>query len=257
MHERSPNRSPFDESSAFAEAASAPLTKKPKSSTTRLREGLQLWSDARKASAHPDSIFIWIPKNGGTSVYTVLQKSGLVKLNTTRSIRLCFHNSGRVTFGHMDIGALVELDLISPDFVRGSFKFAFSRDPYTRAVSLYQYLCETIVLENWHRIPTFRDFLRILADGYYDRVGAYNQRGLSQCNPQVEWLRFAWPDKVYKIENMDEFSADIKERWGISPDSFPHLNQSRDNQIELEAEDKALIEKIYAEDFDSLEYMKR
>lgn len=230
----------------------------PASYSTRLAQALQLWKHARQARKHEDSIFIWIPKNAGTSVYTMLSQHGLVKLKTTRSIRLCFRNSGRVTFGHMAVQSLVELGLVSSDFVDRAFKFALVRDPYARAVSLYRFLSSIAILRNWNRPPTFREFLEIIANGHFDRIGPYNDLGLSQCNPQVAWLRDTPPDRIYKVEDLPEFIGDIEDRWKIPAGGMPHLNQSNPaRQVALERQDEALIERIYAEDFEVLGYPKR
>ncbi|HEX2803852.1 MAG TPA: sulfotransferase family 2 domain-containing protein [Sphingomicrobium sp.] len=224
----------------------------------RLREAVSLWSEAGKAARHDDSIFIWIPKNAGTSIHAVLRDYGFVKLKSPRSVRLSFRGRGRVTFGHMAVGSLVEAGLVSPQFVERSFKFAFTRDPYARAASLYHYLSNTYVIPNWHERPSFRQFLNLLADGFYDRIGLYNTRGLSQCSPQADWLRDTPPDKLYRIEDFGEFLTDIAERWGISASEIPYLNRSGNRaEIELEREDRALIEKIYAEDFDMLGYSRK
>lgn len=231
---------------------------KPQSYSSRLFDGLKLWNEARRAAKHEDSIFIWIPKNAGTSVYTMLRPHGLVKLTTTRAIRMCFQDSGRVTFGHMSTASLVDLGLISRDFVQRAFKFAFSRDPYARAVSLYGYLLETKVLQNWHQQPTFRDFLEIIADGHYDRIGPYNSLGLSQCSPQVDWLRVTGADKIYRVEDLEGFLADISDRWGLARGELPHENRSdKAAHVELRREEKSLIKQIYAEDFDRFGYSKR
>lgn len=231
---------------------------KPQTYVSRAADGARLWTEARRSARLDDSLFIWIPKNAGTSVYEMLRAHGLVKLHTTRTVRLCFHNSGRVTFGHMAVQSLVGLGLVSGDFVDRAFKFAFSRDPYARAASLYRYLLDTDVLRNWHEQPTFSEFLRLIADGLYDRIGAYNARGLSQCNPQVEWLRDLNADKIYRVEDLAAFTADISERWNIPKARIAHSNQSsRNHSAELSREEKALIRQIYAEDFDRFGYSKR
>jgi hypothetical protein len=225
---------------------------------SRLLAEFKLWSKARRSAAHGDSIFIWIPKNAGTSVYEMLHRNGLVKLKTPRSVRLSFRNRGRVTFGHIDIASLVELGFVSPAFIENAFKFALARDPYARAVSLYRYLSAT-VMRNWHERPNFREFLKLLAERHYDRIGLYNDRGLSQANPQVEWLRDVWPDKIYRTENLQEFVDDISDRWGISRPDVVHVNRSTGQQgaFELARGERALIEQIYAEDFETFGYAKR
>jgi len=188
----------------------------------------------------------------------MLRQSGLVKLHSTRSVRLCFRNSGRVTFGHMAIGALTDLGLVSEQFVSRAFKFALVRDPYERAVSLYRFLTSVDVLQNWHEIPSFSEFLRILAEGHYDRIGAFNWRGLSQCNPQVAWLNDTPADKIYKVEELGDFVSDISERWRIRKPDVEHLNSSAGRaKVELDRSDTQLIEQIYAEDFETLGYRKR
>ena len=232
--------------------------RKPPSYASRLAEGVELWNEARRSARYDNSIFIWIPKNAGTSVYEMLRPHGLVKLKTPRSVRLSFRDSGRVTFGHMGIGSLVQAGIVSRAFVDSAFKFALVRDPYARAESLHRYLLQIATLKNWHRMPAFGDFLRLLADGFYDRVGPYNERGLSQCNPQVEWLRDARPDKIYRVETLGELIADIGDRWGIPQLEAPHLNRSAAREVtKLSREEKALIEQIYAEDFETFGYETR
>ena len=228
----------------------------PKSLSSRALDAARLWADSARAARHEDSLFIWIPKNAGTSVYTMLQRNGLVKLTTPRAVRLFFRDSGRVTFGHMGVSSLVEHGFISKEFVDRAFKFAISRDPYARAASLYRVYSKIMV--NWHEPASFTEFFTIIADGFYDRVGPYDRRALSQCNPQVEWLRGAWPDKIYKVENLSEFSADIADRWGIAAPDVLHTNwTARDEPPNLERKEKSLVEQIYAEDFERLGYSKR
>jgi hypothetical protein len=188
----------------------------------------------------------------------MLRRYGLVKLKSPRDVALSFRNRGRVTFGHMAIGPLIDLGLVLPSFVETAFKFALSRDPYARAISLYNYLSTKSVLRNWHEQPDFRNFLRLLADGHYDRIGAYNSRGLSQCSPQVDWLRDTPADKVYRIETPEDFLSEISEHWKILKGALPHENPSvLSADFELSREERSLIDKIYAEDFEVLGYSKR
>jgi len=227
----------------------------PKSYLARAIEVGKLWIDVRRAARHEDSIFIHIPKNGGTSVYTMLHSAGLAKLNTLRAVQLFCRNKGRITFGHMAISSLVELGLVSQAYVDRSFKFALSRDPYSRAASLYRIYSK--VMANWHSTPTFREFLELLAKGYYDRIGPYDDLGMSPCSRQVDWLRDTPPDKIYRVENLAEFTADISERWGIAKPDLVQMNwTSRDADLNLGRDEKALIRQIYADDFETLGYPK-
>ena len=116
------------------------VPKTPPTYFSLVKNELRMWNEARTASRYPNSLFIKIPKNAGTSVYQMLRAHGLVKLKTTRAVRLWFRNTGRICFDHMSIGSLMEAGLVDRDFVASSFKFVIVRDPYERALSLYRYL---------------------------------------------------------------------------------------------------------------------
>lgn len=219
----------------------------------RVRRSIRSWQSSR----FPDSIFIWIPKNAGTSLFTLLRRNGLIKLKSRESVKRYFRNSGRVTFGHMAVKPLVADGLVSPQFVENAFKFVVTRDPYARAVSLYQYLHEPL-LSKQPEPPSFLAFLDLLAAGRYAKIGPYNSRGLSQCNPQTEWLRDLPPDKIYKIEEPDELIADLSARWMIPPSRIPHENRSSAApDLKLSRKERSLIEQIYADDFRLLGYPLR
>jgi hypothetical protein len=221
-------------------------------------ERLLLHFEAPRAAKHANSIFIWIPKNAGTSVYSMLRLSGLVKLKTPSAVERFFGNSGRVTFGHMAIEPLVERGLVSRAFVDSAFKFAIVRDPYARAASLYRFMSKIGQFEGSEGETGFTQFLHRLAERPIDPIGPYNYRRLSQCNPQVDWLRDTAADAIYRVEDLDGFVADISERWAIPKKSIPHRNQSeKAEDLNLTAEQRSLIEHFYAEDFATLGYAKR
>ncbi len=227
----------------------------PKSVPERALALARMWNDSRRAARHDDSIFIHIPKNGGTSVYTMLHSAGLVKLNSLRAVQLFFRGKGRVTFGHMAVGSLVELGMVPQDYVDRAFKFALSRDPYARAASLYRIYCK--MTATLHRQASFHDFLKMLADGYYNRIGPYDSLGMSPCNPQVAWLRDTPPDKIYRVEDLREFADDISERWKIAKPDLVHMNwTSRSTELNLSPDEKALIKEVYRDDFETLGYDK-
>ncbi len=92
----------------------------------------------------PNAVFIWIPKNAGTSLYNMLQEHSCIKVKEASKIKQRFSQRGLVTFAHMDYAQLVEQNYIRPEYDESSFKFCFSRNPYDRAVSLYVYLTKRI-----------------------------------------------------------------------------------------------------------------
>ena len=93
-----------------------------------------------------DAVFIWIPKNGGTSMYRTLKPLGMQYLTHETQIKHYFSNKGMVSFGPLNYSYLVESGLVSQSFHQSAFKFAISRNPYDRAVSSYFYFRDKAIV---------------------------------------------------------------------------------------------------------------
>ena len=50
-------------------------------------------------AGRPNAVFIWIPKNAGTSMYHALRRYGCVKTKEAQRIKYQFSQRGLVTFG--------------------------------------------------------------------------------------------------------------------------------------------------------------
>jgi hypothetical protein len=211
------------------------------------------------ASAKIKMLFIHIPKTAGTAIeLALLDEFGLRRLRNVRSAYK-FNNQGPVTFGHMAINDLVSLGIVNQSFLGSSFKFSITRDPYARAVSLYNYLRGIGVIEKR------KCFAQFLLDVHHKRppVGLYGRRSLSQANPQVDWLIGAngdfLTDKIFDVAEIEKLSDDMRKRFG-KPLSVKKINVSK-KVISIEdalkdSEAKELIETIYRRDFDILRYKK-
>lgn len=207
----------------------------------------------------PDAVFIWIPKSAGTSLFDSLSKLGCVKCKSIRSLKRAFPQRGLVTFGHMDYVALLETGLVSADFDQRSKKFAIVRNPYERAVSLYFYIRDRHKhFEHWRKIPSFEEFLEIIAAGFYDRIGLYNVKGLSQANPQIEWTRGINLDYIGRVEDMVESTAAIGKLIDRHLPEPEWLNRGRTSASGdlLTKHARYLIDSIYDEDFEQFAYKK-
>jgi hypothetical protein len=214
----------------------------------------------RNLPKSPDLVFIWIPKAAGTSIYTFLKNQiGCQKLKKQKEF-LAFPNYGPVTFGHVSYNDLRALGTVSEKFHNSAFKFCFVRCPYARAVSLFNYL------KMQNRISKNLQF-----DGFLDLVhckrpsiGLYNSLGISQANPQTDWLfgedNKLIVDHIFKVEDMLQFKLEFETRFGVSFDMDTNLNQSvGEFNLNDVYESKALMEKIeliYARDFEVLGYLK-
>jgi hypothetical protein len=204
----------------------------------------------------PDMAFIWIPKTAGSSLFVWLNgELGMLKLKEPEKYR-AFPGYGAVTFSHCHYLSLREAGYVSDAFHNRAFRFSVVRNPYWRAVSLYRYL-------KVHNIQYPHSFVEFLDEVYRHRppVGLYNVRGLSQCNPQMDWLQDAdgqmVADHIYRIDDLDQLQLDIAARFGPAKNPIPRRNTSRSQTSPLElltkhSESVPLIKQIYSRDFDVL-----
>ena len=207
----------------------------------------------------PDAVFIWIPKSAGTSLFDSLSDEGCQKLKSLELVKKRFSQRGLVTFGHMDYRGLIDAGYISSAFDERAKKFALTRDPYARAVSLYLYIRDRHkMFEGWRKTPSFREFLEMIDRGHYDSIGLYNVRGLSQANPQVAWTKGIVFDHLGRVESLEESLEAISRLLGKSLQSPKWLNKGsgEDSSNLLDRDTRYLIDKIYDEDFETFGYSK-
>ena len=216
--------------------------------------GLAMLVERCRKPRHRNSVFIWIPKSAGTSVYEMLGAPPLLK--TEHLIRSRFANKDLVTFGHVDYGQLLRENYVSSEFDRTAYKFAFCRNPYARMVSLYFYS------QRVGRLSTeisFLEFCRQLADQSCEPIGLYNSEGLSQCNPQCCWLEGFDVDFVGRVESLQRDLAVVMGELGLDAKSeVPQLNSTshRKHQDYYCRESRELVERLYADDFAAFGYHK-
>ena len=206
----------------------------------------------------PNIFFNWIPKCAGTSIFKFLKDEfGAIKINSLSKFRN-FKQRGCVTFGHLSYIDLRAINLVQDSFHDNSYKFSFVRCPYSRSVSLYNYWINTRRMKS--RV-SFKDFMKTV---HLRRgpIGIYNVNGLSQTNPQVDWLisgsgKF-FTNKIYKIENLDDFIDDFSSRYKVN---FCQKKKYNESKIYFSIEDLmqdpkavALVNMIYVRDFHLLNY---
>ena len=191
------------------------------------------------------AVFIWMPKNAGTSLLSCLDAP---KLKSLKEVKYRFAVNGIVTFGHMDYLKLIENGYVKRQFDERAYKFAFVRNPYDRAVSLYFYLKKSGKVQP---DDSFLTFCRCLQEKGFEPIGLYNVKGLSQCNPQTRWIEGIEMDFLGKMESIDKDSKLLFQQIGLPNSSIPQLNRTR-HAIWKEyycPESKQIIEEIYKEDF--------
>lgn len=196
-----------------------------------------------------NAVFIWIPKNAGSTICATLRVKLFVKLD---SIEAGFANNGIVTFGHIDYFELIKEEYVAKEFDETAFKFAFSRNPYDRAISLYCYLKRSY----YKKDKTFLSFCRNLKENGCEPIGLYNVRKSSQCNPQVRWIENVDVDFIGKVESIQKDMKVLFDRLGVPQIQIPHKNSSSHNDYRQYycSESKEIINKFYKEDFEYFKY---
>jgi hypothetical protein len=181
-------------------------------------------------AGNPNALLVWIPKTAGTSLNNLLTKAGGQTLLSIAEARRYFRNRGIVTFGHISVPHLREAGIISDEFYKSALKFAFVRNPFDRAVSLFEYSRLIGKIPGSMGFPTF---CQMLKDHAYEDIGDYNHLGLSQLNPQTRWLIGGkgelCVDFVGRFERYEDDVQVVLRRLNLSIENggIPHVNRSQ------------------------------
>lgn len=218
--------------------------------------GVRRSAHRRANRGRTPAVFIWVPRTGGTSVHGTLEDAGCFKFKTAAEARRDFSQSGLATFGHQSFHQLVDAGAITPPYADAAWTFAFVRNPWDRAVSLFAFLRRRGLLRP---SESFCDFAERLAARDFDPVGLYTARGLSWCNPQVEWLRDGSGrlavDFIGRFESLAEDLAIVHRRLAIEA-SLPHLNAENRAPYRDVYDDRSreLVDVAYADDIETFGY---
>ena len=185
-------------------------------------------------------IYIWIPKNGGTSfVKSMMKKHPNFKKDLNARSKFSFG-----TYGHCDIKQIFQKDELL-----NLKKICVCRNPYDRFVSLYHYsLKRGFVNKN----IDFYNFAKKVCIDKIEDIGRYNKKGLSYCNPQHFWISEIEDVKVYRMEKIDRLFHDfnIKNIKVNATKHKPYMYYYKDKAI------VKMINNFYNYDFEKFGYKK-
>lgn len=209
-------------------------------------------------SSGSDCCFFWIPKTAGSSIFASLHASLEMQKRKRPKHFLSFPNKGAVTFGHVSYLDLRSLGVISDEYHHRAYKFCIVRNPFTRAVSLFNYLK---AIRRIDKDLEFEGFLDLVSD-WCPPVGLYNSRGISQANQQTSWIIGEHAeflvDDIFHLEDLDRFKNVLEKRFNRVIDLSTRVNVSEKTLSLDDAYASASnIEKvriIYRRDFDLLGY---
>lgn len=199
----------------------------------------------------PDLVFVWVPKNAGTSIVQALAPHGLRSFLSVDEIKAGWDGRGMVTFGHLHYGQLHNLGLIPEDFFKNAIRVAVVRNPYDRLISLYEYHRSMGIVR---MCETFRRYISIL-ENRINPVGVHAHWGRSQANPQVEWMLPGMC--LLRFERLQaDFNA-LCAKLGLPRTALPWRNQTKRGGLLHYYSSTALVKRaraLYRRDFDEFAY---
>jgi len=206
----------------------------------------------------PNMVFIWIPKTAGTSVFSWLETNvNMLKLKHPVQYKN-FANRGAVTFVHVHYQSLLRAGHVDRNYSNKAYKFCIIRNPFDRAVSLYYYFVKISLYSG--------EFIDFLSDVRLKRppIGAYSEYGISQANPQIDWImdengEFV-VDEVFSIEDLKLFEATIMKKYNLPDNALIQHKNKTERPVDLlrvHSEAIPMIQEIYMRDFEVLGYDKQ
>jgi hypothetical protein len=204
----------------------------------------------KKFKTNMNTIFIHIPKTGGTTISESLiyfhrffgWSFGSEFNRDKDKVLLKSYNYGPTQIGHIYYKSLINGNYLEKKYFKNSFKFCFVRNPYDRIVSLYKYhkINERLNLD-------FDNFIKILytefQNGSVPPVGLYNIKTFnhdsklydrkifgSQYNLMIKWI----PKDIGfigRFENLNEDVHKLIKILGYNGKNFiiPKLNFTKED----------------------------
>lgn len=202
-----------------------------------------------------DFIFVRFPRTASTTVLHHLEDDfGCLKLKRLEEIK-AQEIRGPLSFSHVSIKMLREENLIPEDFYQRAFKFSFVRNPYARAVSLFEYYRQIRILP---KEMSFSTFLHMLKYDEIRPIGLYNSSSLSLCHPQHAWLEDVNVDFIGRTENLEHDLSHIYRKMGrdLQANGLVHLRTSTkgDHMDFYSSKEIEIVNGFYEGDFERFDY---
>lgn len=181
-----------------------------------------------------NKMFIWIPKTSGTSLYRAMSEKDPTFLKC-----LDVKKIPNGTHGHVKINCVY-----SEQELENFYIFTIVRNPYSRTVSLYEYLKKLNIIDK----ITFLDFTNKIKS--VPPIGPYNRIGLSQCNPQSDWLFGIKKVQIFYFENL----SPLYDELGLKKQYVLNKSVSGDYREYYCTKSKINVDNFYSIDFENFSY---
>ncbi len=188
-------------------------------------------------------IFVRVPKNASTSIYSHLGEHNLIKKHEKMFIDALFKKKLYKNWLSPTHAKPDEIYGIFGNLVKNYMSFAVVRNPFDRTVSLFN-----------GQQSSFEHFCDTLKENH-----ANNNKDFIAIHQQTEWFDGAFrPNFILRFENLkNDFQEmlDLCQIKHITAD-IPHSNSSNrtDYKNYYNSKTKKIIEKIFEKDLDIFKY---
>lgn len=199
-------------------------------------------------------IFIHIPKTAGISISRVIDSYAQRKLHI-RNFDMPISSNKGINIGHISLFALLKSGNLRKGYYNKAFKFCFVRNPWDRAVSLFEFLNRRGIVNH----NKFKNFLYELRDKGISPIGLMNVSDNSQCNQQVEWIinnKKCVADFVGRFEQLQRDFDKLCDLLGMPRKRLPKENVTRRKKYNhyYNTETRKLVGRLYDRDIDYFKY---
>lgn len=183
-----------------------------------------------------NSCYVHVPKTAGTSICNAFGLNH--RAHRQREKLMAWDGQGHITSWHRNAREVKQIIGDKP------FLYTFIRDPYDRAVSMYEYFRQKGDI----KCNSFEEYCDNLI-----RVDKMHSRAKL---PQMYWLKGVEFDFVGKFEALEKDLKELSAIIGVDLKEIPHLNPSKRKDTDSYYNDKTrkIITNYYKEDFDNLGY---
>jgi len=211
------------------------------------------------------TIFIHIPKAGGTSIESVLCDFPLFRYQLINKYNWYGNIRNNETKYELDHSTMAYLKKSCKYYDNEYFSFAVVRNPYARLVSEYHY-CKYQYSRFIKKLDTFKDFVYELKDkfDYVLKNKESDHLYVSHYLPQYlfthNYRKIKIVNKIYKLENLNEEWPNICEILDIDKELI--RSEKNASKFKYNYEDyyddelKNIVYMMYKDDFEIFNYEK-
>ena len=211
------------------------------------------------------TIFIHIPKAGGTSIETVLCDFPLFRYQLVNKFNWYGNIRNDETKYELDHSTMAYLKKNCKYYDNSYFSFAIVRNPYARLVSEYHY-CKYQYSRFIKKLDSFKDFVYELKNKFdyvlknKEKDHLYVSHYLPQYLFTHNYRKIKIVNKIYKLENLNEEWSNICEILDIDKElirSEKNASKFKYNYKDYYDEDlKSIVYEMYKDDFEIFNYEK-